>query len=855
MFEVGLFIIDGTAKRIELFKDEDITITSSIQNISDITKVFTDFSQSFTIPATDRNNAIFKHWYENAIEDGFDARTRKDAYIELGTIPFRRGKIQLEKAVLKNGLVYAYQISFIGSLVSLKDKFNDRYLRDFDFSAYDFTYSGADVKNRITGGVNNDIKFPLISSWNVWQWGTNGSTRENWDINKTQHPIFYTDLFPALRVFKIFDTLAAQLGVTFNGSFLASDRFKRAFLWLKNTDYFTRKSTPNKINFTSVTSTTGSQGLFNVTTDTFTYTKPEAPNFVAQSYLNITFTTAGEEFTIYTYKDGIELNQQTYATETTTMTIPIPLDDSGEYTFYISSFNPVTFGGTGVETTYFFEARTGSNVTYQNLSVTANTTQTTSMTLSVGSYMPNIKAQDFFAGILKMFNLTCYATADNVYQIEQLEAWYDNGRVLPFDEYVIKDEITLEKVDAYQAINFKYKESQNLLATEYLSRSSIPYGDLKYETGAEGEEFNVELPFENLLFNKIDNNIQVSYVIKSDFSTYIPEPIVLYDYGTIQTTGNYHFNDGTSTTALTLLNVFGQDALISGVKYSLNWGAEQSTFTEQIEQNSLFRNYYLNYLSNLFTSKARKVKLRAKMPPSLLNSLALNDRLVIRGKRYIINSFTTNLNTGVSDFELLNDFRVPNQVPLPTIPYVFQVTNGNSTSSADACQITSYSLTIYGAEPAFLDNDVFYSNSTLNDLTSRFNGGGFYYKNAEGKYVVISSTGSVTSSGTCPEVPPTPLFAFQVTNASSTSPEAACPIENYTLTIYGYNSVFVNNVEFFADQNLNEYNGGNYYYHHSSGTWVQISPLGVRTSFGVCSSFPVADNYYLGSTEISALIG
>lgn len=855
MVEVGLFIIDGTAKRIELFKDEEISITSSIQNISDINKVFTDFSQSFTIPASDTNNAIFKHWYENANDFGFDARTRKDAYIELGTIPFRRGKIQLEKAMLKNGKIYSYQISFIGSLVTLKDKFNDRYLRDFDFSSFDFAYSGANVQARITGGVTNDIKFPLISSWRVWQWGTNGSTRENWDINKTQHPIYYTDLFPALRVSKIFETLAAQMGVTFNGSFLASDRFKRAFLWLKNTDNFERKATPNKINFTSTSSTTGDQGIFNVSTDTFSFTKPVAPNFVAQSYLNITFTTAGEEFTIYTYKDGIELNQQTYATETTMMTIPIPLDDSGQYTFYISSFNPVTFGGTGVETTYFFEARTGSNVVYQNVTATANTTQTTSSTLSVGSYMPNIKAQDFFAGILKMFNLTCYATADNVYQIEQLDAWYDAGRILDVDQYVIKDEISLEKVEAYQAINFKYKESQNLLATEYLSRSSIPYGDLKYETGAEGEEFNVELPFENLLFNKIDNNIQVSYVIKSDFSTYIPEPVILYDYGTIQTTGDYHFYDGAATNVLNSLNVFGQDALISGTKYSLNWGAEQSTFTEQIEQNSLFRNYYLNYLSNLFTSKARKVRLQMKLPPSLLNSLALNDRLVIREKRYIINSFTTNLTNGVSDFELINDFRVPNQVPEPIVPYAFQVTNSNSTSSNDACALTSYPLTIYGSNSVFENNAVFYSNSSLNDLNARFNGGGYYFKNAVGKYVVIDANGNKTSSGTCAVVPPTPLFAFQVTNASSTSPEAACPIENYSLTIYGYNSIFVNNVEFFADQNFGVFNGGNYYYHHSSGNWVQINTGGIRTSFGVCSSFPVADNYYLGSTEISALIG
>ena len=48
-------------QRLDLFDDEDIVITSSIQNSKDISKIFTDFSQSFTVPASKSNNKIFKH--------------------------------------------------------------------------------------------------------------------------------------------------------------------------------------------------------------------------------------------------------------------------------------------------------------------------------------------------------------------------------------------------------------------------------------------------------------------------------------------------------------------------------------------------------------------------------------------------------------------------------------------------------------------------------------------------------------------------------------------------------------------------------------------------------------------------
>ncbi len=48
--------------RVDLFKDESITLTDSIQNIKDISKVFSPFTQQFTLPASSTNNNIFKHF-------------------------------------------------------------------------------------------------------------------------------------------------------------------------------------------------------------------------------------------------------------------------------------------------------------------------------------------------------------------------------------------------------------------------------------------------------------------------------------------------------------------------------------------------------------------------------------------------------------------------------------------------------------------------------------------------------------------------------------------------------------------------------------------------------------------------
>ena len=46
-------------ERLELFKDESISIKSSQQNIKELDKVKTDFSKSFQVPCSPHNNKIF----------------------------------------------------------------------------------------------------------------------------------------------------------------------------------------------------------------------------------------------------------------------------------------------------------------------------------------------------------------------------------------------------------------------------------------------------------------------------------------------------------------------------------------------------------------------------------------------------------------------------------------------------------------------------------------------------------------------------------------------------------------------------------------------------------------------------
>ena len=72
MQKIQLYI---QGERVDMFEGEGVTITQTIQNIKDISKVFTDFSRTFSLPASKTNNKIFRHYYNSDIANGFDART------------------------------------------------------------------------------------------------------------------------------------------------------------------------------------------------------------------------------------------------------------------------------------------------------------------------------------------------------------------------------------------------------------------------------------------------------------------------------------------------------------------------------------------------------------------------------------------------------------------------------------------------------------------------------------------------------------------------------------------------------------------------------------------------------------
>jgi hypothetical protein len=69
----------------------------------------------------------------------------------------------------------------------------------------------------------------------------------------------------------------------------------------------------------------------------------------------------------------------------------------------------------------------------------------------------------------------------------------------------------------------------------------------------------------------------------------------------------------------------------------------------------LFEKYYKNYILSVFNTQQRLTKVKAFLPKKILLNFNLGDRFIIAGSKYKINTISTNLATGESKIELLND--------------------------------------------------------------------------------------------------------------------------------------------------------------------------------------------------------
>lgn len=701
MQSVEIYIyVDGVGNRIELFNDEKISVTSSMQQFADLGKLFTDYSQSFTIPASKHNNAIFKHWYESAVGESdldspqdvigaFDHRIKYYGFIEIDTIPFRDGKFTMEKANKKNGFIESYTINFVGNLAQLKDKFKEdklNSLKDEDGLSYynelNFEYNYTEVIGRIYDGGYTDVLFPLIGNNRRYEFNTATAS----DIATDVGAIDYRELFPAIPVTKILQYIQSAYGLEFTGEFLNSQTFSKLYLHCKNTEEMQVATELLQLNFTSLTGNpTTSAGEYNLTTNILNVIRRQIYMDSFGSYITdypdisrffIQINTISTNYNVHVYNNGIPFTSFLNQSGNTTfqfLSLGNFFTDVYNFTFFINSDDAsVTFESRIISSYYKFVSTGTSSASdiYSARHDAIGTWQTSTGFLNIRNYIPDLKVTDFLTGLVKMFNMVIIPTAENTFEFIPLEKWYQDGDEIDITKFIQANELEIGKPKLYKRIDFKHETSENVLNNEFRSlNNNQEYGDLFYENpnSSYSENYEVKTPFEDIMWERYTNTTFLTATCwNKSLQAYTPKPVLLYDNGIEfpkvgSTFTDIYWTDGVDDYTIDRYRRFSNEIQLGGSDLSylqtLNWGVENSVWNLTFAPNGLYQRFYSQYILNLYNQRTRVIKAKGNFNHYLLSTLKLNDRVIVSNKRYIINTFTTDLTTGEVELELLNDFR------------------------------------------------------------------------------------------------------------------------------------------------------------------------------------------------------
>ena len=689
-------------ERVDLFKDESVSLTQTIKNVKDLAKVFTEFTQTFSVPASSVNNKIFKHYYNFDISGGFDARIKADARLELNDLPFKDGKIALQGVDLKNNLAHTYRITFFGNTVNLKDTLGDAQLSSLSFSDYyDRLYDFDTVTGVMQDGLTPFI-VPLITHTNrlIYNSGSHvvfdpeatiNNLYHQGSGNPSQNGVYWNEFKYAVRLQNIIEAIQTKYDITFSDDFFNdanNEQFSTLYMWLHRKSGSVERPTQVDFVYTRLTDLvqTQSQGISSVNNGIITVTIPTNDGLQPAFFIVDLVQASANPYSVQVLRNGgTVVGELNSVTGNQTLTVRGDTNDfQNNATYTIQIGGVVTFNANDIVVTVTASATSGANAVdqYKN-SLQFGTNQ--SKEFNIVEQIPKMKIIDFLSGLFNLFNLTAYVNDVGTIVVRTLDSYYaDSTQVYNIDKYLDTTKSTSDVALPYNKINFSYKGLGTLLSQQFNQLTNSGWGSLSYTLDgdifdAPSEPYKIEVPFEHMQFERLydqgnspptSTDVQWGYSVNENLQSYIGEPLIFYGIPITNGT-NIRIRD-------TVLNNNVEDIvdyIIPSNSFSIAPSTSRINIHFQNELNeylanepdglvagdnalgftdTLFQTDYREYIQDVFNFRRRLIKITAFLPMKVYYNLQLNDLIELGQDRYKINSMKTDLTTGKTEFELLN---------------------------------------------------------------------------------------------------------------------------------------------------------------------------------------------------------
>lgn len=675
---IELFLENSRVDINEIFST---TLTLAIDDVKDFGAKNTTFSKTIVLPGTANNNKLFNQIFDvNARNDynntlpnkgtNFNASVSANCIVFDNNIQVVKGVFRLLEIIVDKGMI-EYECSIVGELGGFIMKVGNNKLEDLDFSAYNHTYSIANITGSWTN-INNGTGYvyPLID------YGTYSANKHDFRVGT-----FRPALFAREYITKIF----AASGYTFQCDLFNTNRFKN--LVVPNNQKVLSKISSQALFVTKTNSQTFSYDRFNLPT---LYPLFDFNNLVSLGNFtgSPTFVNTGVDINVkaefqiacsYTRDVNFPISfniEVLDASNTITQTISL-----GQVVGYGSNTGTITYNTTSsiftipqnhkirIIAVYLWDNVIGTifysftfNNTNSYLKLLSDGKLSTPININesfeINDILPkNILQKDFISSIIKLFNLYIFEDKDKPKTL----------LIKPFVDFYADAEIEdwSYKIDRSQPIRikpmselnsryyeFNYKEDSDYYNDLYKKRYNKTYGSLKYDSGFEfsKEVTTVDLIFSGTPLTGVQGEDKVVSAIMKRTGDVVganedrtDSNIRLLQIKRIQGVSAWDIHNPTNSSNLWT----GDEYLYAGhfddpdaPSNDLNFGVPEELFfqlaTGSINVNQ-FNVYWSSYMAEITDKDSKLLTVKARLTPIDINNLDFSKLKYIDGSLFRLN--------------------------------------------------------------------------------------------------------------------------------------------------------------------------------------------------------------------------
>jgi hypothetical protein len=490
--------------RLDLTKDISAEFTYAIDEIQDFASRNTSFSKTIVLPGNDTNNKLFgnifdfgnSNLYNPAIPNvgyNFNATKSVPCIILVDKIQIFKGVLRLLEIIIDDRSI-EYEVAVFGELGGFINALGNNKLEDIDFGIADQTWNATTIANSWDNISGTGVYYPLIDNGNV-------------STNKID---FSFDAFrPALFVKQYLTKILDGSGYTYDFPLLSTSLMNRLVI-PHNQKTLTKNATtqfiatPNNTNYaiaSKVEFTASQLGPFlvNVGNNTFTY------NSATTTTINFQVVVSGAIidpnttfFNIALRKNGVDIASQSYVPNTFDYIFTADLSVNNISVSNTDFFDIFVISDAGGGLGYDITGDTilvGTDVTSQ-VDISYGDTIVINDTIPKGIFQ-----KDFFASIVKMFNLYVYEDrlVEKKLIIKPFIDFYDGSQIDWTGKVDRGSVIRLKPMSEFTAryYDYKYKQDNDFYAENYRKKYNEGYGDFIYDSE---NEFVKEVDSTELIF-------------------------------------------------------------------------------------------------------------------------------------------------------------------------------------------------------------------------------------------------------------------------------------------------------------------------------------------------------------------